>query len=105
MTTIRNWYNSRSNAITAALRTFAWTFIAAFSTSLLGFLGDVADWAGSVDGAFPAVTPLGKAAVAALVAAVSGLVNYLVVKAQTAGRLPGDGPQYRLPPPAPPEFQ
>jgi len=84
----------------AAYRTAFQTFVGMFGLSLLGWLSQVAEWAGSTaSGAdFPSVSPLGKAVVAAMVAASSGVVA-AVMKA-----LGKDGPTYATPtpPPAPP---
>lgn len=66
-----------SNPTRAALRTAVQAFVAVFSISLLGWLASVTEWAGSTDAVFPSIDPLGKAAVAALVAAAVSLVTYL----------------------------
>jgi len=84
-----------SNELKAALWTTLFVFIAVFSAALLGFVTDVAQWAGTDDATFPSVTPLGKAAVAALAAAASGLLNYIIRWAQSKGVLPGAGPSYQ----------
>jgi len=84
-----------SNELKAALWTTLFVFIAVFSTALLGFVTDVAQWAGTDDATFPSVTPLGKAAVAAFAAAASGLLNYIIRWAQSKGVLPGAGPSYQ----------
>ena len=78
----------------AGYRTALQTFIGMFGLSLLGWLSDVGAWAGSSDGTFPSVNPLGKAAVAALVAASSGLVAALM---KAVG---SKGPAYPTPPPS-----
>jgi len=83
-----------SNELKAALWTTLFVFVAVFSAALLGFITDVAQWAGTDDAVFPSVTPLGKAAVAALAAAASGLLNYIIRWAQSKGVLPGAGPSY-----------
>jgi hypothetical protein len=62
----------------AASRTAVQTFVAVFGLSLVGWLADVGAWAGSSEGTFPSISPLGKAVVAALVAASSGLVSALM---------------------------
>ena len=62
----------------AASRTAVQTFVGMFGLSLVGWLADVGAWAGSSEGMFPSVSPLGKAAVAALVAAASGVVAALM---------------------------
>jgi len=79
----------------AAYRTAFQTFLGMFGLSLLGWLADVSEWAGDTTGDFPSVSPLGKAVVAAMVAASSGVVA-AVMKA-----LGSNGPSY-TPPPAPP---
>lgn len=94
-----------SNSLKAALWTFLFTFLGVFALALSGWIGDVATWAGTDGAVFPSVTPLGKAAVAALAAAGSGFVNWIVRFVQSKGILPGSGPVYgELPPPPPPEF-
>jgi hypothetical protein len=62
----------------AAYRTAGQTFLGMFGLSLLGWLADVSSWAGSTEGTFPSVSPLGKAVVAAMVAASSGVVAALM---------------------------
>jgi len=79
----------------AAYRTAGQTFLGMFGLSLLGWLSQVAEWAGNTTGDFPSVSPLGKAVVAAMVAASSGVVAALM---KVAG---SNGPSY-TPPPAPP---
>jgi hypothetical protein len=59
-----------------------------FGLSLLGWLSQVSEWAGSTSGDFPSVSPLGTAVVAAMVAASSGLVAALM---KLAGK---EGPTY-----------
>ena len=79
----------------AALYSALFTFIALFGLSLLGFLNDVWHWASSNDNAvlFPDPAVLVKAAVAAVMAACVGLVNFVVRWAQ--GRLgSGEVPTY-----------
>lgn len=82
------------DATKAALFTALWTFIGVFGVSLAGWVSDVAAWAGTDGAVFPAVTPLGKAAVAAFAAAASGLVGWIVRTAQSHGMLPGEAPHY-----------
>lgn len=83
-----------SNSLKAALYTALWSFLGVFSVSLLGWLGDVATWAGTDGAEFPAVTPLGKAAVAAFAAAASGAIGWVVRIAQSHHLLPGSAPSY-----------
>lgn len=62
----------------SGLRVATYTFISMFGLSLGGFLVDVQSWATSAEAAeFPSVAPLGKAAVAALVSALSGLSSFI----------------------------
>lgn len=84
-----------TNALKAAAYTALFTFIATFCISALDWLQDVAAWA-STSGAepLPGLSVLGYAAVSALVAASSGVVNYVIRAAQSAGVLPGSGPSY-----------
>lgn len=85
-----------TDELRAALWTAAFTFAALFGTSVLGWVQAVIEWAnsgGNVD-VFPDVTVLGKAAVAAAGAAITGLLNWAVRAAQARGVLPGRGPTY-----------
>lgn len=79
----------------SALRVFVYAFLASFIPALLGFLGDVSDWASQDGAVFPDVTVLGKAAVSAFVATLAGLIAYVYNKLPI-------GPQATYPPPAPP---
>lgn len=86
-----------NDALKAALWTALFTFVAVFGISLLGWVSDVAAWASSnttTSTDFPSITPLAKAAVAAVAAGVTGLVNWVVRFAQSKGALPGNGPSY-----------
>lgn len=71
------------DALKAALWTAGFTFVALFATSAVGWMGDVIEWASS-EGAtdFPALGTLGYAAVSAVGAAASGLLNWVVRFAQ-----------------------
>lgn len=87
------------DALKAALWTALFTFVALFGLSLVEWLQDVAAWAGDqTPSEFPSVSVLAKAAVAAVAAAVTGLVNWGVRAAQAAtgrGTVPSygdDGP-------------
>jgi len=91
-----------SNSVKAGLWSALFAFLGVLLPALLGFVGDVADWAGSVDGEFPSVSPLGKAVVAAMAAAVTFLLNFGFRWFQERGTLPGNGPAYGELPPAPP---
>lgn len=93
MSAIGDWYKARSNAFKAAVNTAWQSFLATFGISLLGFLGDVAKWSdGSLD-TFPAISPLGKAVVAAAVAAASFLLTF-AVRGFQAAKDPAAGPKY-----------
>ena len=97
-TAIKAWVNKLRAIewLRAAYRTAFQTFLGIFGISLLGWFAAVQQWAGDTDGQhFPSVSPLGKAAAAALAAAGAGVVA-AVMKA-----LGKDGPSY-TPPPAPP---
>lgn len=61
--------------VRAAIKTGVITFIAIFAPSLLGFLGDVQEWANGVDQSFPAVSTLAKAAVAAAAGALAAGIS------------------------------
>ena len=60
----------------AALKTALVVFVAQFVPDLLGFIGDIREWATGTDVVFPALEPLGKAFVAACSAAVAGAANF-----------------------------
>lgn len=78
MNKLRAWYLKLPNAVKAAWHTAWLSFVATFGLSLLGFLHDVQEWAGDAGNhSFPSVTPLGKAVLAAVVALVSAVLNYL----------------------------
>lgn len=88
------------DSIKAGAYTSAWTFIALFGGSSVGWLSDVGDWASSwgatgstVD--FPSLSVLASAAVAAVAAAGSGFVGTIVRLAQSKiSKLPGGPPVY-----------
>lgn len=71
-----------------AVRTAAATFVGVFGVTLLGWVNDVAAWAGTSGAHFPSVNPLGKGAVSALCAAAVGLVTYLQNLAEDHGVIP-----------------
>lgn len=79
-----------SDALRRGLRTAAQTFVGMFGVSLLGWFASVQSWAGDTTGHFPSVNPLGKAAAAALASAASGVVSFLMNKAE-------DSPKIALP--------
>jgi hypothetical protein len=83
-----------SSKLYAAIKTALISFATLFAVSLAGWLTDVMEWAGDTTGDFPSVSPLGKAAVAALAAALIGLVNYLVNLGQEHNVVPGKAPVY-----------
>lgn len=84
-----------SNPIKAGLVTSAFTFIATFFVLALGWIGDVGEWASSQGVSdFPDWSVLGYALVSALVAAVSGFINWAFRALQDAGAIPGNAPQY-----------
>jgi hypothetical protein len=73
-------------AVRPALMTALFTFVAVFGAALTGWLTEVIGWLEAVDAPeqaeFPDPSVLGKAAVAGVVAAASGLVNFAVRWAQ-----------------------
>jgi len=81
------WYEKLPNAIKAAINTAWQSAVGVFLLNVLGFLADIQEWAGDTSGAFPDVSPLGKAVVAAIVGAVVGVLTavYRTIK---------PGPQY-----------
>ena len=76
-------FSTWPDPVRRALCTFAQTFVGLFLISVAGWLATVVTWAQCTTActAFPDLTPLGKAAVAAFgaaaVAAVSFVQNYL----------------------------
>lgn len=89
-----------SNPARAALWTAVFTFVGLFGLSTLGWLQDVWEWANDSTNVvlFPDPRVLMKAAVAAAVSAIIGLVNFVVRWTQERGFLPGRTPVY-VPPP------
>lgn len=89
----------KTNAGTAALSGFFFTFVGSAVMLLTGWLGDVANWIASDDEAvlFPSMAPLLKVLVAGILALIIGLGNYLYRLAQQRGWvnwLPGRAPDY-----------
>jgi hypothetical protein len=94
------------DAFKAALWTALFTFIGTAGLALIGFLDAVADWIdGSNTDLSDDLSNLGKVLLAAVVAAGSAIINWLVRWAQSRDILPGSGPHYvtkaELPPPSP----
>lgn len=75
-----NAFFTRHPELRSAIRVFFYTLIAGLVPALLGFLGDVAQWANDNSTPFPEVSVLGKAAVSAVVAALSGLIAFVYNK-------------------------
>lgn len=61
--------------VRTALRVFSYTFIGVFLPSLFGWLNDIREWAERDDLAFPAVSVLTKAAVAAASGALAAAIG------------------------------
>ena len=72
-----NNYLNAHPALRSALRVAAYAFLASFSLSLMGWLGDVSAWASNNQTEFPSIAPLGKALASAMVASLSGLFSFL----------------------------
>lgn len=92
------------DAFKAALWTVLFSFIGLFGASLIGWTGDVIEWANSEGAvAFPSLSVLGYAAVSAFGSAVIGLVNFVVRFAQSKGVFGQSavetGPSYSATPP------
>lgn len=87
---------STLDALKAAAYTGLWAFLGIFAAALLGWLGDVQQWATGDGGStvFPDPAVLVKAAVAGVAAGFSFLAAALVRLAQVAGILPGNPPSY-----------
>jgi hypothetical protein len=72
---MKKWFKALlTGPVRKGIRTSVQVFVAAYSVTLLGFLGQVAEWSSSSEKAFPSMNPLGKGAVSAFIAAASGLV-------------------------------
>ncbi len=76
MDRIRAWLDANPK-VRAAIKTAVIAFGAVFIPSLLGFLGDVQEWANGVDQDFPSVSTLAKASVGAAAGLVAGIVSYI----------------------------
>lgn len=86
-----------SDRVYAAIKTALVVFVATFIPTLFGFLHEVQEWASDVDGAelnFASLEPLGKGLVSAAIAAIAGLLNYVVNALQEHGKLPGKAAKY-----------
>lgn len=73
-------FSNLSDPIRRAIRTFAQTFVGLFLISTAGWLAALVTWAQcstSSCAAFPSLTPLGRAAVAAGAAAAVALVSFV----------------------------
>lgn len=87
--------STSGDAVRAAWTTALWTFLGVFGMSVLGWLGEVAEWASSSGAhAFPSTSVLGYAFISAGAAAGSFVVAALVRAAQAAGWIPGKPPTY-----------
>lgn len=75
MNQITAYLNAHPN-FRSAIRVFAYTFLATFIPALLGFLGDVLDWANTDGAAFPNTTTLGKALVSAVTSTIAAALAY-----------------------------
>lgn len=78
MNQLTEFLNANPN-FRSAIRVFSYAFIASFVPAVLGFLGDVAQWANDSQGVavFPGVDTLGKALVSAVVGAIAGAIAYV----------------------------
>ncbi len=84
-----------TDAARAGVVTAFFTFLTTFLTGAAGWWQAVMDWVTTSGQApFPDISVLGTAAVAAFLAALTGLANYLYRAAQSQGVLPGNGPTY-----------
>lgn len=78
----RAWHrlNDRRTPLGKSFRTFYQVFIPLFGVSLLGFFGQVQQWASCITDCepFPSPDPLGKALVSAFVSGMGAVVTYVV---------------------------
>lgn len=88
-------------AVRAALRTSLFSFVGGFVPALLGWLNNVSQWASDHGSRpFPATSVIVYAAVAAVVAAVTGLINGVWISLERAEKVPallGGTPTYYKP--------
>ena len=74
MSKIKAYLNAHPN-VRSGVRVWCYSFFSMMVVSVTAFLGDVMTWA-TGGGDLPSATPLGKAAVAAGVSGLSGLVAW-----------------------------
>lgn len=87
-----------SDSFKSALWTSLFTFTFVVATALLGLLAAVSEWINGNDTTLADdISNFGKIALSAVVAAGSGMVNWLVRSLQARGALPGNGPTYTKP--------
>ena len=84
----------KSDKAYAAKKTAIITFVTLFGVQLLGFFATISSWAGADGADFPSISPLAKGFVSALIAALTGLVNFFVNAGQEKGIVPGKAPSY-----------
>ncbi len=85
------WLRTCKPKLFAAIKVALIVFLSQFLLDVVGFVGDVREWADGADGRpFPSLSPLGKAAVSALSAALSGLALYVYNTIR-----PTSAPEYR----------
>lgn len=89
-----NLYRKLPNAWKAGFNTAWQASVGTFLLTIVGFLSDIAQWAGETESAFPAVTPLGKAVVSLAAGLTIGAITVIY-------RSINPGPVYpSTPPPA-----
>lgn len=74
---MKNLWNRLPDPLKSGVRTLLWTFIAAFSLTLVGWLQSVMEWMTN-GGNVPSISVLGKAIASAFVAFVSGVISLVV---------------------------
>lgn len=76
---IKAWLTSKPvrDRLYAAFKTFLAVFLSLFCVSLLGWLGDLQEWAGN-GGDFPSISVLGKALVAAVAGGIAAVASWIL---------------------------
>lgn len=88
-----HWLKTCKPKLFASIKVSIVAFFVDFLPDLLGWLGDVREWASGSPDEFPAVDPLWKALIAAGTAALVGLVLYVYNSLR-----PVSAPEYISPP-------
>lgn len=88
---VRAWWARRSDAFRRSVVTAGWSFVGAISVPTLRLLDDLGAWAEGTTGA-PSFVTFGRTVVAAAIASVAGIANYLFRRARPAPGSPDAKP-------------